>query len=189
MANIICPSCSTENKADMRFCASCGEPLAKPGGKPLRQKTVVMASGEKPVSKPAKSKRNDTELVPSKEPAQQPAPAKETVHLPRLRASLVFENGKEIALARGPQFDIGRKDLANDWDPAIDLTPFGGEEGGVSRRHGFILQTESGLQIQDIGSLNGTLLNGDLLEPNRPYALQHGDEIAFGAIPARLIVE
>lgn len=169
MATLTCPDCKTINPAESRFCTSCGQPL----------KTVVMK--KKAAKKPG---RKPTEVIPAEH-----KPAKPTVWLARIRARLLFENGGEIVLEGGPQFDIGRKDLANDWDPAIDLTPFGGEAGGVSRRHGFILFTEEGPQITDTGSLNKTLVNGIELVADQAHALENNDQLLFGAVPARFVVE
>jgi pSer/pThr/pTyr-binding forkhead associated (FHA) protein len=55
--------------------------------------------------------------------------------------------------------------------------------------HGFIIFTEQGARIQDVGSLNKTYVNGAELDPNRPYTLESGDELVFGAVPARFITE
>lgn len=48
----------------------------------------------------------------------------------------------------------------------------------VSRRHVEIERTSSGYVVRDIGSLNGTYLNGALVEGDAPMA--NGDELQVG---------
>ncbi|MCD4686521.1 MAG: FHA domain-containing protein, partial [Anaerolineae bacterium] len=55
---------------------------------------------------------------------------------------------------------------------------------GVSRRHATIVQVEAerALYLEDLGSVNGTRINGFSLEPRRRYRLRDGDELEFGEI-------
>jgi transcriptional regulator with AAA-type ATPase domain/pSer/pThr/pTyr-binding forkhead associated (FHA) protein len=55
---------------------------------------------------------------------------------------------------------------------------------GVSRRHALLLSNPDGLEIQDLGSKNGTYVNGARVERCRVAA---GDAIRVGAIP--LVIE
>lgn len=50
----------------------------------------------------------------------------------------------------------------------------------VSRNHARILSGPEGCQIEDLGSANKTLLNGEELPPNEPRPLIEGDEIRIG---------
>lgn len=50
----------------------------------------------------------------------------------------------------------------------------------VSRQHATISCSESGCRIRDLGSANGTLVNGKQLTPNAAVALSHGDKIEIG---------
>ncbi|MDW8172573.1 MAG: FHA domain-containing protein [Anaerolineae bacterium] len=70
--------------------------------------------------------------------------------------------------------------------PDIDLSPFGALEKGVSRRHAIIEPNEDTLMIMDIGSSNGTFLNGQRLLPNQPRVLRDGDEIRLGRLVAHI---
>ena len=47
----------------------------------------------------------------------------------------------------------------------------------VSRRHAIIECTETGCTITDVGSANGTVLNGSRIEANIPIELKDGDKI------------
>jgi hypothetical protein len=66
--------------------------------------------------------------------------------------------------------------------PDVDLTEFDGAENGVSREHALILTDTGLLYIRDLGSTNGTRINGYELEPDRNYRLRDGDELEFGRL-------
>ncbi len=53
----------------------------------------------------------------------------------------------------------------------------------VSRRHVEFCVRQGEIEIQDLTSANGTLLNGRALDC-RPYQLEHGDQLQFGALIA-----
>jgi phage tail-like protein len=57
----------------------------------------------------------------------------------------------------------------------------------ISRQHARLECTEAGCQIIDLGSANGTYLNGERLPPNAPTALLHGAVLEIG--PYRLTYE
>ncbi len=77
--------------------------------------------------------------------------------------------GREIALASGASI-LGRLPEATLW---ID-------SAGVSRRHARITVSEAGASIEDLGSTNGTYVNGERVSGERP--LSDGDEIRLGPI-------
>jgi pSer/pThr/pTyr-binding forkhead associated (FHA) protein len=79
---------------------------------------------------------------------------------------------------------IGRGDPVAHFDPDLDLTPYGGQEGGVSRRHAMVIRDDDNrtLYLEDLGSTNGTRINGFLLEAHRRYRLCDGDEIELGRV-------
>jgi pSer/pThr/pTyr-binding forkhead associated (FHA) protein len=64
----------------------------------------------------------------------------------------------------------------------LDLTPQGGYQNGVSRRHARISKQDGALYIADLGSTNGTRINGSQLTPSREYRLRDGDEVEFARV-------
>jgi pSer/pThr/pTyr-binding forkhead associated (FHA) protein len=62
------------------------------------------------------------------------------------------------------------------------MGPFGGADQGVSRRHAEIRRGEDTLTLVDLGSTNGTHLNGQRLIPHQPRVLRDGDEIRMGKL-------
>lgn len=66
--------------------------------------------------------------------------------------------------------------------PTVDLRPFDAETTGVSRKHLHIKAEGEGVYVADLGSANGTRLNGKRLDPNTFYPLQHHDELTLGLL-------
>lgn len=60
-------------------------------------------------------------------------------------------------------------------------------DASISRRHVQIIRQESGLYAQDLGSRNGTAINGQRL--SAPRRLEDGDTLTVGNIPLRYVVE
>lgn len=77
---------------------------------------------------------------------------------------------------------IGRSDLSDNLYPDLDLTPYGGLQKGVSRQHAAIIAETDRLLIIDLESTNGTFINSERLQANKPFRLRHGDEIHIGQI-------
>jgi two-component system chemotaxis response regulator CheY len=75
---------------------------------------------------------------------------------------------------------LGRSDPANNIIASIDLGPYGGQTQGVSRQHAIILAQDNRMKVKDLGSVNGTRLNGYVLMPHQEYRLMHGDELEIG---------
>jgi len=89
----------------------------------------------------------------------------------------VRDDTNSIVLTPQEEIIIGRSDAKDDGNPDLDLAPFGAAEQGVSRRHAAIRRGEDTLILVDLGSTNGTYLNGQRLIPNQPRVLRDGDEI------------
>jgi pSer/pThr/pTyr-binding forkhead associated (FHA) protein len=82
---------------------------------------------------------------------------------------------------------FGRRDPATGALPDVDLAPFAGYRMGVSRRHAAIrISDDQTLGVWDLGSSNGTFLNGQRLNAHRPYNLRDGDELRLGQMIIRV---
>ncbi|MDJ0868187.1 MAG: FHA domain-containing protein [Myxococcota bacterium] len=73
-----------------------------------------------------------------------------------------------IALGRGPDVDL-----------ALD-------ESSLSRRHALVEYVDGGFRLRDLGSTNGTLVNGAAVETAE---LKHGDRIELGELMLQLVIE
>lgn len=69
----------------------------------------------------------------------------------------------------------------------FDLTPYDAYHYGVSRRHATLTMMDGFLYIEDIGSTNGTRINGFQLTSKQKYRLRDGDEIEFARL--RMIIK
>ena len=56
----------------------------------------------------------------------------------------------------------------------------------VSRRHAQIESGDSGMTLEDLGSTNGTKIDGQTLNPGEKKALNGGETISFGGLEVRL---
>lgn len=82
---------------------------------------------------------------------------------------------------------LGRATDKGDSDIDFDLTPHGAYHFGVSRRHATISLIDGFLYIEDLGSTNGTRINGFQLTPHQQYRLRDGDEVEFARM--RVLIE
>jgi hypothetical protein len=82
---------------------------------------------------------------------------------------------------------LGRADASHGVFHELDLTPDGGLQEGVSRRHAKIYQDGDYLFVEDAGSTNGTFLNNHRLKPYLPSPMRNGDTLRLGRM--QLLVE
>jgi hypothetical protein len=84
------------------------------------------------------------------------------------------------------RFVIGRVHPRSAEKPDLDLNRYGAFFHGVSRQHVAIIKDGNLLQIEDLGSTNGTYLNGVRLVPHQPRMLRDGDELCLGHLVMRI---
>ena len=118
-------------------------------------------------------------LVPIDAPGRLPAPANDDpgatavrVAVPRYFLRALSGDGRSHAIS-APAV-VGR---AGDCQMRVD-------DDGLSRRHARLLPTAEGLQVEDLGSTNGTTINGQRIQ--RALA-RPGDEVAFDALRFRVV--
>ncbi len=117
-------------------------------------------------------------MPPAQEVAAAPAPAG-----PRL---VIVDSGAEIPLPAGNEITVGREDPVSGIYPDVDMTPHGGEEGGVSREHARITVEGGNYFVEDLDSTNSTFVNKQKLAPKTRQPVGDGDEIRFGRVAAVL---
>jgi hypothetical protein len=93
----------------------------------------------------------------------------------------------EMPVARSPMM-LGRASEAESYYPDFDMT-FYDEGDYVSRRHARITRGRGGYFISDLGSSNGTTLNGQELLPNRAYRLRNGDRFQVGLVVVQFLLQ
>lgn len=92
-------------------------------------------------------------------------------------------DGRRMIVPVEPELIFGRRQPDNPDDVvSIDLTRFGAAELGVSRKHAQLLIEAGDVFLVDMGSSNGSRLNGKTLKANQPYRLRDGDEMELGQL-------
>jgi pSer/pThr/pTyr-binding forkhead associated (FHA) protein len=91
-------------------------------------------------------------------------------------------------LESGTDYTIGRISGTQPILPDIDLTPYHAYEEGVSRLHATIRVSNENISVFDLGSANGTLINGSKIPPYEPHLLKNGDVLVFGKFQVEIII-
>ncbi len=97
-------------------------------------------------------------------------------------------SNQSIPLAGQKEFTLGRMTEGQPILPDIDLSPYEGYAEGVSRLHAAIRVTDRGVMVVDLGSSNGTRINGQKIVPNVNYPLKDGDMLALGRIKLQISI-
>lgn len=159
-----CPNCGSAIQPTDVFCDNCGQALTPASGFPSGSQIPVTFESNPSLPFGA---------------SQPPAPA-----VPALNPRLVVQSsGATLNLAPGKtEYLIGREDPVSGSFPDVDLVPYGGEEGGVSRRHAQIISRGGQFSIEDLNSVNYTFVNRQKVAPGTPHTLSDGDEIRLGRV-------
>jgi hypothetical protein len=160
---IKCPSCGKSHPENTLFCDECG--------------AYVLAEGQKRTDPLA---TDDVRWMDAEIELDESFGASDLEPL-KVRA-LILDSGRQIELTMNKEINIGRLDATSATFPEIDLTEDEGMSKGVSRRHAKITRKGSSLFLEDLGSLNGTFLNGRRLTPYLPHALNDQDEIRLSKL-------
>lgn len=99
-----------------------------------------------------------------------------------------LDSGQILPLSDSQEYILGRSSEDQPEKPSIDLTDYQAYEKGVSRLHASIRKAGGGFQIVDLGSSNGTRLNGNRLAPQQAYSLQHGDILSLGKLKVQILI-
>jgi pSer/pThr/pTyr-binding forkhead associated (FHA) protein len=71
--------------------------------------------------------------------------------------------------------------------PDVDLTPYNAYANGVSRLHAVLKREGENAIIVDLGSSNGTYVNGNRIIPHADHAVNHGDLIYLGKLKFQVL--
>jgi pSer/pThr/pTyr-binding forkhead associated (FHA) protein len=93
---------------------------------------------------------------------------------------VVVSTRHRISLPAEGELILGRIDLDLSFTPDVDLTSDIQGRQSISRRHAKISAFRGRHLIEDLGSTNGTAINGRPLNQGQRVPLQHGDHIALG---------
>ena len=165
---IICPSCKHENLDGTVFCSDCGAQIS--GADPL----ITQNISEEQLPDSAVNLQRTTALPKDFD-------AWASIHL--------VDSGQILPLADRTEFTLGRVSDAQPIMPDIDLTPYQAYASGVSRLHAVIRREREQVYVMDLGSSNGTYLNGKRLQPNDTQTLHHGDMLSLGKLKIQILLD
>ncbi len=168
---IVCSNCKHTNMSGAVFCAECGAQLAVEDS--LTTQNIATGQVEQALGK------SDTVSPPS--PASVVLNDWVTLHL--------MDTGKMLPLANRNEFTLGRTSEGQPIMPDIDFSPYQAYACGVSRLHAVIKRDASRAVLVDLGSSNGTYVNGKRLAPNTEHVLNNGDVIALGKLKMQVLLK
>ncbi|MEO8610080.1 MAG: FHA domain-containing protein [Chloroflexota bacterium] len=170
---ITCPNCSHRNRPGILVCENCGTNLMTGRQSGIGTRDLLKEQ--------EKQGALDAEAQKAVDTAGGASFTEEMV----LRIEI--EGGSTPMLVYPKQEIImGRRDPNTGGMPDVDLTAYAGYRMGVSRRHAAVRLQDKQLHVSDLGSSNGTFLNGTRLNAHRPYQLKDGDEVRLGQMVLRL---
>jgi hypothetical protein len=94
----------------------------------------------------------------------------------------IVEVKVDLPLVERDEFTLGRVSEGQPLIPEIDLSVFKAYEQGVSRLHAVIGIKADRVTITDLGSANGTWVNGERILPHSEHELKDGDVISLGTL-------
>lgn len=161
----ICPFCEYQNREGVLICERCGRTRSIFATLPTR---VIPddESATKPRWQGTASFTVDTFVVMHIEGERQP-----------------------VILALDKVTLLGRANAAADRYPDVDLTPYGAFEKGVSSQHCALERRDDHLIVTDLGSTNGTYVNGQRLDALSPVIVRDGAELRLGKLTLNIYFE
>ena len=101
----------------------------------------------------------------------------------------MIESGQILPLADRTEFTLGRSAEGQPIVPDVDLSPYNAYANGVSRLHAVLKLIKDQIVLVDLGSSNGTYLNGNRLSPYVETSVAHGDVVYLGKLKMQLLIE
>ena len=153
-----CTNCGHDNPDGSNFCGQCGAALTPSRGETTEHIPVGDTTGTIPLVED-----QPTEALTAEEEAA-------VSGLPSGSALLIVQRGSNA----GARFLLDTEVVGAGRHQASDIFL---DDISVSRRHATFTRTDEGIVVRDLGSLNGTYVNRDLVDEQ---LLRHGDEVQIG---------
>ena len=196
-----CPACGNENTDNVQYCEDCGRELPAEVETATDVADVALESAEitdveheaaaETMAEDAVSEEDAVVVDETQDSAEEFTDEVEAFeedsegHAGEARIIephlVVVSTGEKILLTEQDAV-IGREDPISSIFPDIDTTPFGGLEGGVSRKHARVYEKDGSYYIEDLNSTNYTLINKQKVDPSSSQPLAAGDEIRLGRV-------
>jgi pSer/pThr/pTyr-binding forkhead associated (FHA) protein len=168
---IVCPNCQQNEYPGALFCSKCGAQLVQ--NKRAGSTTTIYTS-----------------IPDASSPTQTPSfPTPPEECKDALVALIVLDTSEAIFLHSREDFSLGRATPGQPIVPDIDLTPHNAYETGVSRLHASLNISNRPVSVQDLGSVNGTRVNGKKLPPHSATSLTNGDILTLGKLKVQILIK
>lgn len=168
---ILCPNCQHHEIAGALFCSECGAQLVF--AENLSTQTIH---------------RSQSDVLTPPQQSSPPLPESPAGAVDALISLHLVDSGQILPLAGRTEFTLGRVTEGQPILPDVDLSPYEAYAQGVSRLHAALRITNQRIVIVDLGSSNGTRVNGQKIVPNVDYPLNHGDMLALGKLKIQLLI-
>lgn len=157
-----------ENPDNALVCVKCGQPIKDPQASIIRRPTGLLSRGV-PMLEPrlrnqhfGKLKRHDI-----------------AIYVADMEEPLITTLTHDLMLGRYGGTTVEQQ-------PHIDLAAFAAIDHGVSRRHALLRRFGLDVAIVDLGSTNGTWLNGMRIQPHQPVTLRSADRLFLAHLPIQI---
>lgn len=168
---ISCPKCKHEEYSGALFCSQCG--------------TELFASPDNTASIRPFEIRKAQGITP----AAPPFPTPPVDYADSNVVIFLIDAGEAIFIDGDKDLTIGRSTEGQTVVPDIDLSPYEAYEAGVSRLHANISVKGNQVSAKDLGSANGTRLNGKKISPHAEHTLLHGDILTLGKLKIQILIK
>jgi hypothetical protein len=165
---IQCPNCRHDEIVGAIFCSQCGAQLE--GETAVSPMQVYWQSASRPGG--GRAHPGD---VSGEEPFH-------------VRLVIMHEN-IDLSLAGGHEIILGRAVPGESPLPEVDLSSQDAFDNGVSRLHAALRHSDNQMLVTDLGSSNGTFVNGDKVESYSDHRLADGDLLKLGRLEIRIVFQ
>jgi len=165
---IMCPTCQHQEVEGALFCSECGAQLHNMGS--LATHNIQT------------SEMRD-------EAFDAPPPKRRVIADSEAMTLQILDGGQLLPLADRNEFTMGRVSDGQTIMPDIDLTPYQAYECGVSRLHAVLKRFQGKVTIMDLGSSNGTYVDGVRLQPENEQPLSHGSIVSLGKLKIQFLLQ
>lgn len=169
---ILCPNCHNKELPGAYFCSECGTQLIS-----LEFLSTRM------ISKPPETvsiNESPSNSIPTRKVIQKQKDPNISLHL--------VESGKVIHLSDKKDFTLGRAVEGQSILPDVDLSAYDAFSLGVSRMHVSLRIFNGDVYVMDLGSSNGTKINGQKIVSHVEYSISHGDLVTLGRLKVQVLL-
>ena len=171
----VCPNCQHEENQDAHKCCICGADLL-PDNNIFDLHTATIDS--------------DGHDILGGAPSGSASGNRKTVDTAISKVSItILDYDQTFELSGQNSFTLGRMANGQLILPDIDVSGFDAYDQGVSRQHAVIKLSEKEIEIADLGSSNGTRINGQRILAQVDYPLSDGDVVILGKLRIQINIK